>query len=997
MTATSTKRRLLASSMICGAAALAASHAFAQQAGGATQELVVTGSRIPSPNLTSTSPINVVSSQDVKFQGTTQAADLLNQLPQVFAGMSANISNGGTGTANVNLRGLGSQRTLVLIDGKRLGPGDPTQNGLSSADLNFIPAPLIDHVEVLTGGASAVYGSDAIAGVVNFIMMKNFEGVRLNVQASTYQHDNNNAAFDALLKAKGDFTPTGSWWDGRKVSASMVVGVNTGDGKGNATIYATYLNVQPILQSHRDYSACTLAESGSFFTCRGSGTTYPADIISVDLANGGASTYQFIVDKTTGNTLRPFNPATDTFNFGPVNYYQVHDERYSAGGYAHYEISPHFDAYTQVMFMDDLTVTQAAPSGIFGQTFDVSCSNPMLSAQEVQTLCTNAGLGPTDSAALSILRRNVEGGGRNDFLRHTDYRIVLGTKGEVAGDWTYDAYGLLSRSVYSENFQHDMSLEHITNALDVVDNGGTLECANPIARTGGCAPYNIFSTAPISQAALDYVQLPGFKSGANTEMVLSASATGSLPIKSPGATDGVKAAFGAEYRRESLELRVDNEFATGDLTGQGGPTKSNSGSFQVKELFGEIRAPLIQGMPFFEELAAEGRYRYSDYTPAGTTNTFSLALEWKPVQDVRFRGGFDRAVRAPNVVELYLPNTIVLGLPADPCSGPVGSTTLIYTAQQCLNTGVPLSSYGHVAPNPSGQYNTLSGGNTSLKPESSDTWTLGAVLTPRMLPGFTLSVDYFDIKVNNLIQALDPGVEINACATQGLFCNLIHRTPQNGYTLWLGTIGYEDNRTLNLGFLKTSGIDFDLNYRLPLSSFHMDQFGSVSFHLTGTYLMSLVTDPGVPVKDASGKVFTSYDCTGLYGETQCSTPNPQWRHQARLTWNTPWSGLQVSGAWRYFGAVDFQAPALNPYFAGGASGAADAHLAAQSYFDLAAEVKLHDHYTVRLGVNNIFDKEPPIIGSAAGGTANALYNGNTYPGVYDSLGRYGFIALQADF
>ena len=991
-----TRARLLASSMICGIAALAGSQAFAQQAGGGG-EIVVTGSRIPSPNLTSTSPISVVSNQDVKLQGTTQTADLLNQLPQVFASMSANISNGGTGTANVNLRGLGTQRTLVLIDGKRLGPGDPTLNGASSPDINFIPAALIDHVEVLTGGASAVYGSDAIAGVVNFIMMKNFEGVRLNAQASTYQHNNGNSAFQALEQKKGDFAPSGSIWDGRKVNLSAVVGVNTPDGKGNATVYATYLNVQPILQSHRDYSACTVVESGSFFACRGSGTTYPADIISLDLANQGFSTYQFIVDKTTTNTLRPFNPATDTFNFGPINYYQTQDERYSAGAYAHYEVSPHFDAYAQIMFMDDLTVTQAAPSGIFGQTFEISCSNPMLSAQEIGTLCTQAGLGPTDNASLSILRRNVEGGGRNDFLRHTDYRMVLGTKGDIGNGWSYDAYGLMARSVYNENFQHDMSLSNITNALDVVNNGGTLACSNPVAVQAGCVPYNIFSTAPINPAALNYVSVPGFKSGSTTEQVLSVSATGPLPIKSPAATDGVKAAIGAEYRREALDLSVDQEFATGDLTGQGGPTKAESGSYYVKELFGEIRAPLVQDMPFFKELSAEARYRYSDYSSAGTTNTYSFALEWKPVDDIRFRGGYDRAVRTPNILELFLPSGVVLGLPSDPCSGPVGSKSLIYTAAQCLNTGVPLNNYGHVANNPAGQYNQLAGGNATLKPEKSDTWTVGAVITPHAVPGLTLSIDYFDIKVNQVISALDPSVIINACAAQDLLCNLVHRVSNNGYSLWLGTLGYVDSRNINLGYLKTDGVDFDLNYRLPLSAVHLDNYGSMTLHFTGTYLMDLITNPGVPVKNSSGALVASYNCAGLYGETQCGTPNPQWRHQARLTWNTPWSGLQVSGAWRYYGAVDFQKPALNPYFAGGSCGTADCSIPAQSYFDLAAEIKLHDHYTFRLGVNNIFDKEPPIVGSGAGGSSNAFYNGNTYPAVYDSLGRYGFIALQADF
>ena len=982
--------------MICGAALAAGGQAFAQSAppaGGSTVgEIVVTGSRIPQPNLSSSSPIQVVSSEDVKLTGTTQTADLLNQLPQVFAGMSSNISNGATGTANVNLRGLGDQRTLVLIDGRRLGPGDPTFNGGSAPDINFIPSALVDHVEVLTGGASAVYGSDAVAGVVNFIMMKNFEGVRLDVQGSTFEHGNNNAALQALGKAKGDFEPTGSIWDGREIQANVVLGLNTGDGKGNATVYASYLNVQPILQSHRDYSACTLAELGSGFTCRGSGTTYPADIVSNDLAAAHASTTQFIVDRGTGNTLRPYDPSTDSFNFGPVNFYQRHDERYSAGAYAHYEVNNHFDAYAQIMFMDDLSVSQAAPSGIFGQTFTIPCASPLLSAQEVGVLCTSAGLGPTDSAAVSLLRRNVEGGGRDDILRHTDYRVVIGTKGDIAGDWGYDVYGLLSRSVYSEEFVHDLSLRNIANALDVVQDPvtGVLSCrsADP-----GCAPYNIFSTAPIPQAALTYVEQPGFKEGSTSEFVVSASANGSLPFKSPWASDKVQLAVGTEYRREYLDLRVDSEFASGDLAGQGGPTGGQSGAFQVYELYGEARVPLIQDMPFFKSLTFDTGYRFSDYQPAGITNTYKFALDWKPIDDIRFRASYERAVRAPNILELYLPQQVALLLDNDPCAG----QTPQFSKEQCVNTGVPASQYGFITKNTANQYNGLQGGNPNLKPEIADTYSVGAVLTPHMLPGFSASVDYFNIKVNKVIQPLDPNIVLSACAQNGTpsLCALVHRVPGNNYSLYLGTAGYVSGTNVNAGFLKTSGIDVDATYRLPMASFGMEKYGGISFHFSGTYLHDLITNPGVPATDTAGHTFTSYDCAGLYGGSTCGTPSPKWRHQLRATWRTPWSGFELSGNWRYYGSVDYQGTSSNPFLSK-ATPAVDAHLGAQSYFDLSAQVRVHDRMTFRLGVNNIADKEPPLVGSTAGGT-NALYNGNTYPGIYDPLGRYLFAGFTADF
>ena len=989
--------------MICGAALVAGGQAFAQStpAPGATVgEIVVTGSRIPQPNLTSSSPVQVVSSEDVKLTGTTQTADLLNQLPQVFAGMSSNISNGATGTANVNLRGLGSQRTLVLIDGRRLGPGDPTFNGGSSPDINFIPAPLVDHVEVLTGGASAVYGSDAIAGVVNFIMMKNFEGFRVDAQASTFEHGNNDKALQALGAAAGDPEPKGSIWDGRQVQANFVIGLNTPDGKGNATVYGSYLNTQPILQSHRDYSACTLAPTGSTYRCQGSGTTSPVDIISVDQLLAG-NDYRFIVDKGgPGNTIRDYNSATDTYNFGPVNYYQRADERYSAGAYAHYEVNNHFDAYAQVMFMDDYSVSQAAPSGIFGQTFNISCNNPLLSAQEVATLCIvpdPTGVNPPttlSTAALSLLRRNVEGGGRDDLLRHTDYRIVVGGKGEIAGDWSYDVYGLLSRSIYSEEFIHDLSLRNIADALDVTNTGGTLACTSGNA---GCVPYDIFSVGGVTPAALNYIQQPGFKNGYTSEMVLSASANGSLPLKSPWASDKVQVALGTEYRRENLTLNVDSEFASGDLSGQGGPTGGQSGAFQVYELYGEARIPIVQDMPFFKSLSLDTGYRFSDYIPAGITHSYKFAGEWQPIDDFRIRASYERAVRAPNVLELFLPQQVALLVSADPCVGSIGSATLTDTAAQCANTGVPTSAYGHLAPNSSPQYNGLQGGNPNLKPEKADTYSVGAVLTPHMIPGFTASVDYFNITVNGVVQALDPNIVLNACAEDGTpaLCNLVHREASNGYSLWLGTAGYVVGTNVNAGFLKTSGIDVDASYRLPLANIGLASYGNLSFHFTGTYLHDLITNEGIPRTDSSGKVFTTFDCAGYYGVSTCGTPSPKWRHQFRTTWRTPWSGLEISGQWRYYGPVDFQGISTNPFLSGPVS-PVDAHLGAQSYFDLSAQFRVHERMTFRLGVNNITDKEPPLVASASGGT-NALYNGNTYPGVYDPLGRYLFAGFTADF
>jgi iron complex outermembrane receptor protein len=1002
---TKTRERLLASSMICGAALLgfsatqaAAQTAAAPATGGAeVSEIVVTGSRIPQPNLTSASPITVVGAQDVKLQGVTRTEDLLNSLPQVMASQGGGVSNGSQGIATLDLRGLGPARTLVLVNGRRVAPGDPAN---PVTDLNFIPAPLIERVDVLTGGASAVYGSDAVAGVVNFIMLKNFEGVRLDVNVGEYQHDNDDSFIQGRNTAKGFSAPTGSIWDGRQTSVTAVMGINSSDGKGNATIYAGYRNVQKVLEAARDYSFCSLAESKTTgFNCSGSGTTAQTHIFSNDLANASLP-YNFIVDKGgPGNTVRTTLP-TDVFNFAPLNYYQRPDEQYLAGAFAHYELNPHVDVYSEFMFMDDHTVAQIAPSGVFGQTFNIACNSPLLSAQEVTTLCTNAGIPATGTASLAILRRNVEGGNRQDNLRHTDYRFVVGAKGDINDDWSYDVYGQLGRTVYQEEYLNDVSLRRTANALNATtDATGNLICADATARNEGCVPWQLFTVTGATPAAVNYVSTPGFKEGSTTEMIVDASVTGKLGfLKSPWATDPVGIAAGTEYRRENLELRVDSEFATGDLAGQGGPTPAVSGSFDVYELFGEARVPLAQDMPFAKDLSLDVGYRYSDYSSAGTTDTYKIEGDWKPIDDIRFRASYERAVRAPNIVELFTPQAIGLSLSSDPCAGPAPTAT----QAQCLNTGLTAGQYGHIPANPAAQYNGLTGGNPNLAPEKADTYSAGFVFTPSFFPGFSLTVDYFNIKVNNYIQALDPNLTLASCLQQGgALCALVHRNPANG-SLWLGNPGnlaqdgFVVGTNVNVGFLQTKGWDIEATYRTDLDRFGLNNWGRVALNFNGTILDNFITDPGIPTTDANGHQVTQYDCAGLYGTTTCAQPRPKWKHRVRLTWTTPWTGFELSGAWRYIGEVSDMHTSSNPFLHGGNTFAIDSKLGAQSYFDLTAQYRLQDRYTFRLGVNNIFDKQPPLVGSTAGG--NSIYfNGNTYPTVYDALGRFAFIGVTADF
>jgi len=979
----STRERLLATTVLIGAAMAVAAPAFAQDA--PVQEVVVTGSRIPQPNLTSVSPITAVNSQEIKLEGATRVEDLLNSLPQVFADQGSSITNGATGTATVNLRGLGSSRTLVLIDGRRLLPGDPLD---PAPDLNNIPAQLVDRVELDTGGASAVYGSDAVAGVVNFIMKKNFTGVQVDAQYSFLQHDNDDSGIQSIQKTAGITSPTGGITDGGTTSVTAIMGVNAPDGKGNLTAYASYRSTQPVNEGQRDYSNCTLTEAGgNKFACGGSATASPA-LFSI-LDNNGVNDLgdYSLAGKGANSSFSPFNPATGYYNYGPLNYLQRSDTRYNLGAYGHYEINPMVDVYTQLMFMDDDSTAQVAGSGIFyGTTYAIPCNYPGITASELGTItsltgaCTGAAGAPTTFNTI-IGKRDTEGSGRTSDLRHTSYRAVIGAKGELDKAWSYDGYVQYGETIFQDTEGGYFSTSKVGNALS--------NCTiNP---ADGCVPYNVFQGGGITPAQLAYLTVPGLEKGTTTEQVANLTFTGKLGeygIKSPFATDGFGIALGTEYRRENIQFTSDEEIQTGDLEGAGGASPAVNGSFDVYELFAELQAPLVQDKPWVKSLQLSAAYRFSDYSTAGVTDTYSVGLEYAPVADIRFRGSWQRAVRAPNILELFSPQNVVLGFSNDPCAGAVGSATLTLTQAQCALTGVTAAQYGNIKSNPANQYNVLSGGNPGLAPEVADTYSGGVVWTPSFVPGLSITVDYFNIFVSGVISgAAAPNTVIGECGTtaSSYYCGLIHRDSSG--SLWETPQGYVTDTNVNAGSLQTSGMDFEGTYRLPLSRLGLEHWGSLNFDFNGTYLASLISEP-VP---GGGK----FDCEGLYGDT-CGTPNPRWRHKLRTTWNTPWYGSQFSVQWRYMGDVRTDAASANGLLSNPASVfPVDEKLAAQNYIDLAMTFKITDNYQFRVGVNNVFDKEPPLIGSAncPGVTCNA----NTFPQVYDSEGRYIFMGITATY
>jgi len=937
------------------------------------EQIVVTGSRIPQPNIEGTSPVSVIGAQEVTLQGVTQVEDLINNLPQAFADQGGNSANGASGTATVDLRGLGPDRTLVLVNGRRM-PAGSVQT--VAPDLNQIPAPLIERVEVLTGGAGAVYGSDAVSGVVNFIMKDNFEGVQLDANYSFYNHKNDNDVADVV--ARRGFELPGTYMnDGESYELSMLMGSNFADDKGNATIFVGYRNVGELLQAERDFSACALGANAAGFTCAGSGTSYPGYFIT-DGGNGDG----YSMNPDTGE-VRPYVGSRDAFNYNPYNHYLRPDERYTIDAFAHYDVTDSATVYTELMFMDDNTVAQIAPSGLFGLMTTISCDNPLLNDSWRGVMCNEPGQETED---MFILRRNVEGGGRQSQLRHTMYRGVIGLKGDIGENWNYDVFAQYGTVLYKQVYKNDFSIERSGRAMNVVpdpEDPTKGVCASVLDGTdANCVPYDIWNMN-VSDAALAYLQTPGFFTGETTQRVVNAALSsdlGAYGLQFPTANSGVGVAFGVEYREEGISSESDPAFSIPDLFGQGGATIGTKGSFNVIDYFAEVRAPLVEGKTMADSLTLNASYRYSDYSTDVSTDTYGIGLDWAPIADIKFRGSYQVAVRAPNIIELYQAQGTNLFDWADPCGTDSDGNPPSATLAQCQRTGVTPDKYGAtILVSPAGQYNYLQGGNPKLEPEESDSYTVGFVFTPTFFEGFSMTVDYFNIKVEKVIDSLDPTTTVDQCLESGdpLFCGLIQRDSLG--TLWaVQGEGYVVSTNINLSTWETSGFDFNLNYGVGVGS-----YGSLSFNLVGTLLDKLEFEdiPGLGI----------YDCVGLWGPT-CGDPNPEWRHMFRTTWSTPWN-LDLSLAWRHLDKVTLDRAESNPLLSS-AYRPINKELAAQDYIDIAATYTFFENYTVRFGINNIMDEDPPVT-SEQGPSYNG--NGNTFPNTYDALGRYVFMGITAKF
>ncbi len=729
------------------------------------------------------------------------------------------------------------------------------------------------------------------------------------------------------------------------------------------------------------------------------------------VTDGGAARYSVV-----GNEFVPW-PAQGSvppafFDAAPYQYLQRRDRREQAGLLGHLQITPAVRPYLEFIYMDDRTLMDIAPSGIFqGEnpltadgTFLVNCSNPLLSAQEAGILCRPAQIAADKadpgsvSASLDIGRRNIEGGGRGSSFEHRSYRTVAGVTGEFADAFSYDAYALYHHvSLFQENLNY-LNYAAIDNALQVT----TDSSGHPVCVSGGsCVPYNIFTTGAVTPRQLAYLYTAGTDSGSNGEQIYAANLTaqlGHFGIVAPWAREGIGVNAGIEHRVETLSFAPDAAELSGDLAGYGGAAVAIDARMSVDEGFAEARIPIAQEQPLLKDFTLGAGYRYSHYSTAGVANAYKLELQYAPVADLRLRSTYDRVVRAPNLVEIYTPlsytgSGTVFTDPCAPTNG--GKTPAIASLSACEHTGVTAAEYGNGLGAAAGGTSTIpqcvfgcgaaSGGNPSLVPEIADTWSLGVTLTPTALAGVTLTVDYFHILIKREIGSVPGIISLDQCLASAdpISCSQIVRTPAGslgGSNIAGG--GYILENNVNTGSALVSGIDLQANARWPLSS----AWGSIALSLIGTWLQRDASTPyqGTP----------SYDCAGLFGSTCLGgSVSPTWRHNLRLSWETPWN-VQLSAQWRFIGKTSFDNNSSQSLLQNAEEGFYDplvTHISNYSYLDLAAIWDVSRHVQLRAGVSNLFDKDPPFVPYDASMAAGTL---NTFP-TYDLLGRDFFLAFRA--
>ena len=922
----------------------------------AVEKISVTGSRIRKVDFVSNAPVATVGEEQFELTATVNTESLLNTLPQVVPGLDRTSNNPGNGTATVDLRGLGTNRTLVLINGLRAVP--TTAGG--TVDINSIPTALIKDVEVLTGGASAVYGSDAVAGVVNFILKDDFEGVDI---ATGYE-----------ITEEGD----AEIWN-----ADFTIGGNFADGKGNVVFNINYTDRSDLFQGDRDFASVAQFDDGAGGLEPGGSSGVPATAIFAGGFAGFAPDSSGIIFNQDGG-VRPFvagGATNDFYNFAPVNYIQLPQERHQITAIGSYDVTDNAEIYARAMFTDSNVPQQLAATPIFQSSTFTLDGNPYITPEAQQTISDaiggdvdTDGDGIADTGSALLRRRMLEVGPRRSQSNFQSYQMVTGVRGSI-GDtaWTYDVFYQTGQVTQTEaqlgnvnrgRFDQALLLATDEDGNVLLDENGNPSCADGSENgaTIGCAPLNIFGEGNISEDAAAFLRTAVSSSAVFDQIMWGGSIAGDSGewFELPGGPVGI--AVGYEHRKEDFEFLPSQDLAAGTIAGFNGAPPV-AGGYSTSEWYAEAYLPILYGLPFAESVDMELAYRSADYSTAGTVESYKISASWAINDDLRFRAGFNTAVRAPNIAELFSPAGENFPGAADPCSAS-GSPDAPSAELEalCQATGVPADVLFSSAIDPaSGQVRTQVGGNPDLKEEEAETLTVGMVVTP--FEDFTFSIDYFDIEIEDAVATVGTNNILNLCYNTGAggvgsqYCDAVNRRAD-------GTIDFVSDGFQNAASVKLSGIDVIASYNVDAGP------GNLSLDYLGTY-----TD------ESSYEAFPGADlieCAGNFG-VNCGEPLPEYKHRVTVKYSIDDFTGQL--LWRYVGevnddddATDFTVEQI------------DAH----SYFDASGTYYLGENYRVTAGVDNVFDKQPPVIGDND-------QQANTYPATYDVFGRTYYVRFAASF
>lgn len=937
------------------------------------QTIVVTGSRISRPDLEQSSPVAVIGAQEINRRGAISVEQVLRQLPGTTAGINPGVNNGANGIASFNLRGLGTNRNLVLLNGRRIVPS--TLGNV--VDLNMIPVALVERTDVLTGGAVTNYGADAIAGVANFVTRRDFTGFEVAGQYGVTERG-----------------------DGQSYRIDLTTGTELGGGAGNAVLGISYTNTKPVIQGDRPIGEVSLAS-----TCpasqrtdgacnasavrglpQGSNTAVPASLFfplptsAVDPTRSGGAQF----DAASGSIV----PGLANYNFNPLNYYQTPLERWSVYSAARYEVAENIEVYSEAMFSRSKVIQNLAPTGTFTEQFQLPLNNQFLTPTMRAQLCTFAGIVDCAGAVSSgreitaiVARRFVETGPRVGIFTTNLFQVTAGARGKLTDTLRWDVFGQYGEAERKTVNTGTALRSRVQQALR----------GCPAGSSAGCTPINLFGAeGSITPQMLAFVGVPTTQT-TNTEFASAQGlVSGDLGFSSPLSESPIGIAIGAEYRRYAGSQLGDlpNQ-QPGEILGSGGAFLTVDGGYHSTEFFGEVIAPLVTERPFFHNLTLEAGIRHADYSTTGGNTTWKVGGSWSPVSDFKLRAAFTRAVRAPNIGELFTPRNVVLNnLAAEPCQGNVTNPTIVtLCAAQLQAVGLAATTIGNIPAPIAGQINVTTTGNPDLDPERAHTLTMGAVFQPSFIPGLSATIDWYRIRVSGAITSPTVGDVVNGCFGQSNpadpRCRLILRNPlTGGLSGSPATTGGVVLLSTNQGFLETEGYDFTLTYDRQFGDFRL------SAAVTGNY-----TDKSRFQSNPNSFI---RECVGYYS-VSCDPVLPKW------TWNTRLTGaykqVDVSVLWRHIGAVQYEPRTgtgpNTPPAAGkvGSFGSTDPRIVVPSYrsisafnfidlnvgFDVTSDVRLS------MLVENLFDKGAPELGNTIGSTS--FNSGNTFPSLYDAVGR----------